>query len=265
MYELHFGRIAPRIATKNQWTCTSWWCRQRSGVMGLALAASTLPWSISDAGRDSSFRQGHFGRAANLRVGHEQGHARPRDMGDRLPPGSRRHRDSSSFRNGLAASDQSIFRTHCSFCLWRHMDGSAQFQQSKDTRHLSIDRPGGLVFGPSLEIWDFSDSRALSSFHRCWLCYLGLIGFEFWRAIEHCFRRAADRDHLGTGCRPAHRLLWPGWTCARTPSAVPPSQRGADLLSTSSFKTVVGAFLLAFLMKERREQYHRRAFICLIH
>jgi len=68
------------------------------------------------------------------------------------------------------------------------------------------------------------------------LCYLGLIGFEFGAAIEHCFPQAADRDHLVQAAVLLSRLLWPGWDLRVSPSAVPPSQARSRSSFNFSFK-----------------------------
>ena len=111
-----------------------------------------------------------------------------------------------------------------------------------------------------MEIWNFSDSTRIAVVSSILLCYLGLIGFEFWRSNKALpSRRPLIVIVWVQAAILLSRLLWPGWDLRAYTEPHPTLSSAEPMLLELLFQTVVAAFLLGFLMKERREEYHRRA------
>jgi diguanylate cyclase (GGDEF)-like protein len=256
-----FGELRPRIATKNQWTCISWWCRAAQRVMGLALGREhvtmvDLPTLVAIAvsakvisgvlliyawvtNRDTPalalWAIGFLlGAAATALIVIQEriGGVRPIDIADAL----------LILAYGV---------------MWM---GARSFNNRKTRVIYLLIVPVVWFLVRRLEIWDFSDSTRIALVSSMLLCYLGLIGFEFWRSNRTLpSRRPLIVIIWVQAAVLLSRLLWPGWDLRAYTERSPAISSAEPIFFELLFQTVVGAFLLAFLMKERREEYHRRA------
>jgi diguanylate cyclase (GGDEF)-like protein len=111
-----------------------------------------------------------------------------------------------------------------------------------------------------LEAFQFSDSFRIVVLSSTVFCYLVLTGIEFWRSNRNL-----------TSCWPLiviiglhaavslSRVFWPGWMLRALTDSSSPTSISVLIVFELLFSTVFAAFLLAFLVKERREEHYKRA------
>jgi diguanylate cyclase (GGDEF)-like protein len=114
-----------------------------------------------------------------------------------------------------------------------------------------------LIF--QLEVLHFSTGTRIVVVSSLLLCCLVLTGFEFWRGTTLPSRWPLIVIIGIQACFLLSRILWPGWM-SRALSGGSAAISVAELIVVELlFQTVLAAFLLAFLVKERSEEHYRRA------
>jgi diguanylate cyclase (GGDEF)-like protein len=110
-----------------------------------------------------------------------------------------------------------------------------------------------------LVVFHHSDSIRVIVLSSIVFCYLVLTGIEFWRSNRNL-----------TSCWPLiviiglhaaaflSRVFWPGWMLRSLTGSRSTTSVTALIFFELLFQTVFAAFLLAFLVKERREEHYRR-------
>jgi diguanylate cyclase (GGDEF)-like protein len=134
--------------------------------------------------------------------------------------------------------------------------GARSFNNRKTHVAYLLIVPMAWLLVRQLEIWAFSDSTRIALVSSIELFYLALIGFEFWRSNRTLpSRRPLIVIVWVQAAVLLSRVAWPGWDLR----AYTERSSTEPVFFQALLLTVVGAFLLAFLMKERREDYHRQA------
>jgi diguanylate cyclase (GGDEF)-like protein len=91
-------------------------------------------------------------------------------------------------------------------------------------------------------------------------CYTALTGFEFWRSNEKLSSCWPLIVIIGIHASVfLSRILWPGWMLAMLAGRRPPLSVLAFMSFELLFHTFCAAFLLAYLVKERRELGYKQA------
>jgi diguanylate cyclase (GGDEF)-like protein len=120
--------------------------------------------------------------------------------------------------------------------------------------------PAAWLLVHQLEVSHFSDAARISFVSSILLCWLVLTGFEFWHSNRCLPSRWPLIVIFGVQAIVIlSRLLWPGWLMDALTRPSPAIAVIAVFFFEFLFQTVFSAFLLAFLMKERREEHYRRA------
>jgi len=141
--------------------------------------------------------------------------------------------------------------------LWM---GARSFNSRKTPVAYLLVVPATWLLLRQLEVFHFPDSIRVIVLSSILFCYLVLTGIEFWRS---------NRDL--TSCWPLiviiglhaavflSRILWPGWMLRSLTGLSATISVTALIFFELLFHTVFAAFLLAFLVKERREEHYKRA------
>ena len=141
--------------------------------------------------------------------------------------------------------------------LWM---GARSFNNRKTAVTYLLIAPAAWFLFRQLEVLHFSDSTRVVVVSSILLCYLALTGFEFWRSNTNLPSRWPLIVVIGVQAVVLlSRIFWPGWMLHALTGRSPTISVIALIFFILLFHTVFAAFLLAFLMKERREQHYRRA------
>jgi diguanylate cyclase (GGDEF)-like protein len=141
--------------------------------------------------------------------------------------------------------------------LWM---GARSFNNRKTPVTYLLVAPAAWFLFRQLEVLHFSDSTRIVIVSSILLCCLVLTGFEFWRSNTDLPSRWPLIGVIGIQAAVLlSRVFWPGWMLRALTGRSPSISVIALTLFILLFHTVFAAFLLAFLMKERRERYYRRA------
>jgi diguanylate cyclase (GGDEF)-like protein len=141
--------------------------------------------------------------------------------------------------------------------LWM---GARSFNNRKTSLAYLLVGPAAWFLVRQLEVWHFSDSTRIAFVSSILLCCLVLTGFEFWRSnrsLPSCWPLIVI-----IGVQAAiflSRILWPGWMLRALSGSNPTVSVIALFCFELLFQTIFAAFLLAFLVKERREEHFRQA------
>jgi diguanylate cyclase (GGDEF)-like protein len=141
--------------------------------------------------------------------------------------------------------------------LWM---GARSFNKRKTPVTYLLVAPAAWFLVRQLEVLHFSDSTRVVIVSSILLCCLLLTGFEFWRSNTDLASRWPLIVVIGIQAAVLlSRIFWPGWMLHALTSPSPTISVIALIPFILLFHTVFAAFLLAFLVKERREQHYRRA------
>jgi diguanylate cyclase (GGDEF)-like protein len=141
--------------------------------------------------------------------------------------------------------------------LWM---GARSFNNRKTPVAYLLVCPAAWLLLRQLEVWHFSDSARVAFVSSMLLCCTVLTGFEFWRSDRGLPSRWPLIAIIGAQAAILLSIiLWPGWTLRALTGRGPTGSIVTLILFVGLFHTVFAAFLLAFLVKERREAHYRRA------
>jgi diguanylate cyclase (GGDEF)-like protein len=141
--------------------------------------------------------------------------------------------------------------------LWM---GARSFNDRKAPVAYLLVGPAAWFLVRQLEVWHFSDSARIAFLSSVLLCCLVLTGFEFWRSNRNLPSGWPLIVIIGAQVVILlSRVLWPGWIFRALAGRSPAISVVALFFFELLFQTFFAAFLLAFLVKERREEHYRRA------
>jgi diguanylate cyclase (GGDEF)-like protein len=141
--------------------------------------------------------------------------------------------------------------------LWM---GARSFNNRKAPVAYLLVAPAAWFLFRQLEVLHFSNSTRIVVVSSILLFCLVLTGFEFWRSnrsLPSCWPLIVI-----IGIQAAvflSRILWPGWMLRALTGPSPAISVLSVFFFELLFQTLFAAFLLAFLVKERREEHYRRA------
>jgi diguanylate cyclase (GGDEF)-like protein len=138
--------------------------------------------------------------------------------------------------------------------------GARSFNNRSTHLALLLVGPAAWLLVHQLKVLHFSNATLVSFVSSILLCWLVLTGFEFWRSDRGLPSRWPLIVIIGVQAAVIlSRLLWPGWLLDALTGPSPAIPVMAIFFFEFLFQTVFSAFLLTFLMKERREEHYRRA------
>jgi diguanylate cyclase (GGDEF)-like protein len=141
--------------------------------------------------------------------------------------------------------------------LWM---GARSFNHRRTPVAYLLVAPAAWFLVRQLEIWHFSDASRIAFVSSILLCCLVLTGFEFWRSNRSLPSGWPLIVIIGVQAGIfLSRILWPGWMLRALSGGNPTLSAIALFCFELLFQTFFAAFLLAFLVKERREEHFRRA------
>jgi diguanylate cyclase (GGDEF)-like protein len=138
--------------------------------------------------------------------------------------------------------------------------GARSFNNRKTPFAYLLVAPATWFLLRQMEVLHFANPTRVVVVSSILLCCLVLTGFEFWRSnrnLPSCWPLIVVIGAQGIVF--LSRLLWPGWIWSRLTGPSPAISVTALFFFEVLFQTFFAAFLLAFLMKERREDHYRRA------
>lgn len=137
--------------------------------------------------------------------------------------------------------------------------GARSFNNRKTPVAYLFAVPAAWFLLRELDVLQFSTDTRVVVVTSLLLCCLVLTGFEFWRGDALPSRWPLIVIIGAQAGVLLSRILWPGWML-RALSVRGPTVSVATLIFFQLlFQTILAGFLLAFLVKERREAHYRRA------
>jgi diguanylate cyclase (GGDEF)-like protein len=137
--------------------------------------------------------------------------------------------------------------------------GARSFNDRRTPVAYLLVAPAAWFLVRQLEVWHFSDATRVVLVSMILLSCLLLTGFEFWRSNRSLPSRWPMIAIIGVQAAVfLSRILWPGWML-RLLAGHHSAAVTLLILFELPFQTFFAAFLLAFLVKERSEEYFRQA------